>query len=330
MMHAMSETSKRTRPSGWYPDPDDAGRLRKWDGIAWTDSWMTAAMGAPRVPDAGSARTVAGAPLASGAMVAEPGWHLDPYSPTSARERFWDGAAWTPRLRHGSVFPGRTVLGPGFFTLAAWLRGLFYVQVGVGAAGAVAAVWVVSVLDRWLRAPDSITVAEGNRVDSVDLAVGGLSSLLCVVTGVVFIIWLWKAYSSNRVDPSRLHHGRGWTIGGWFVPLLNLFRPFQVVRDLRDGIRSAMAATGPDRNRWLVRSWLAAFLTMSLFDSTSRTVDAVSGSQDGFDLISTMRTQSWLSFGSSLASVAAAAFAALLVRRLTSGLRPMEYLEPTE
>jgi len=67
-------------------------------------------MGAPRVPDAGSARTVAGAPLASGAMVAEPGWHLDPYSPTSGRERFWDGAAWTPRLRHGSVFPGRTVL----------------------------------------------------------------------------------------------------------------------------------------------------------------------------------------------------------------------------
>ena len=329
MMPAMSETSNRTKPSGWYPDPEDAARLRKWDGVGWTDSWM-AAPGTPRAPDAGVAGAAVGAPLGSGAVVAVPGWHHDPYAPTARRERFWDGTQWTPRLRHGSVFPGRTSLGPGFFTLAGWLRGLFYVQVAASVVGALASVWVVSVLNRWLRAPETITVAEGNRVDLVDLVVGGLSGLLYAVTGVVFVVWLWKAYNSDRVDPVRLQHGRGWTIGAWFVPILNLFRPFQLVRDLRDGIRSAMGATGPDRKRWLVRSWWAAFLTMSLVDSTSRTVDAVSGSQAGFDLISTMRTQSWLSFGSSLASVAAAALAALLVRRLTSGLRPIEYLEPTE
>ncbi len=43
-----------------------------------------------------------------------------------------------------------------------------------------------------------------------------------------------------------------------------------------------------------------------------------------------MGTLSWLSFGSSLSSVAAAALGALLVRRLRSGLRPVEYLEPAE
>ncbi len=333
MMPAMSETSSRTKPSGWYPDPEDAVRLRRWDGVGWTDSWMAAGPAtpvAPGVADAGPPGTAVGAPLGSGAMVGVAGWHLDPYAPTSRRERFWDGAQWTPRLRHGSVFPGRAPLRKSFFTLAGWLRGLLYVQVAVSAVGAIVAVWVVSVLNRWLRAPSTITVEEGNRVDLVDLVVGGLSSLLYVVTGVVFIVWLWKAYSSNRVDPVRLQHGRGWTIGAWFVPILNLFRPFQLVRDLRDGIRSAMGATGPDRKRWLVRTWWAAFLTTNLLTWLSRVVDAASGSLTGFDLIESMRTLAWLSFATSLVSVAGAALASLVVRRLTSGLRPVEYLEPTE
>ncbi len=323
MMPAMSETSNRTKPSGWYADPEDPARLRKWDGVGWTDSWM-AGPGGPSAGPGGPGAGLTAAPVtlpafSAGGRGSEPRWHLDPSAPTLRRERYWDGEEWTARLRHGTVFPGRTTLGSGFFTLAAWLRGLFYVQVAVSAVAAVVAVWVVSVLNRWLRAPATISVEEGNRVDLVDLAVGGVSGLLYLVTGVVFIVWLWKAYSSDRVDPTRLRHGRGWTIGAWFVPILNLFRPFQLVRDLRDGIRSAMGATGADRKRWLVRSWWAAFLTMSLFDSAGQVVDRASGSQEGFDLITSMRTLTWLSFGSSLASVAAAALAALLVRRLTPG-----------
>ncbi len=328
MMPAMSETSNRTKPSGWYPDPEDAARLRKWDGIRWTESWMTAAPGAPQAPDAGSGGAPLPAPVGTGAMVAVAGWHLDPYAPTTRRERFWDGEQWTPRLRHGSVFAGRTTLGTGFFTLAVWLRGLFYLQVAVSAVGAVVAVWIVSVLNRWLRAPATITVDEANTVDAVDLGVIGVSALLNLAIGVLFVTWLWKAYSSSRVDPSKLHHARGWTIGAWFVPFLNLFRPFQLVRDLRDGIRSAMGATGPDRKRWLVRAWWAAFLTMYLLALVTRAVDGGSATAEGLDLISTMRTLAWLSFASSLASLVAAALAALVVHRLTAGLRPLEYVEP--
>ena len=243
---------------------------------------MTAATGAPRVPDAGSARTAVGAPLGFGRDGGRAGVAPRPLLPDLAvGERFWDGAAWTPRLRHGSVFPGRTVLGPGFFTLAAWLRGLFYVQVGVGAAGAVVAVWVVSVLDRWLRAPDSITVAEGNRVDCRRSRGGRPEqpSLRRHRCGLHHLAVEGLLQRPGRPLPAA---PRPWLDDrGWFVPLLNLFRPFQVVRDLRDGIRSAMGATGPDRRRWLVRAWWAAFVTVFLLDSWSRVVDTASGSRTG-------------------------------------------------
>jgi len=62
--------------------------------------------------------------------------------------------------------------------------------------------------------------------------------------------------------------------------------------------------------------------------------------QEGFDngayndnsgqLPPSMRTLAWLSFASSLISVAGATLGALLVRRLTAGLRPVEYREPAQ
>ena len=47
---------------GWFPDPSDPARLRKWDGVGWTDSWMAAPTG-----DVGAPRFT------------EPGWHVDPF-----------------------------------------------------------------------------------------------------------------------------------------------------------------------------------------------------------------------------------------------------------
>ena len=54
----MSETP----PAGWYPDPQDAGRQRYWDGDAWTEHTADAspqASGQPSGP-ASTASTVGG------------------------------------------------------------------------------------------------------------------------------------------------------------------------------------------------------------------------------------------------------------------------------
>src|SRR5690349_9663868 len=33
----MTDQATRVVPAGWYEDPSDAGKVRWWNGIAWTD-----------------------------------------------------------------------------------------------------------------------------------------------------------------------------------------------------------------------------------------------------------------------------------------------------
>jgi hypothetical protein len=61
--------------------------------------------------------------------------------------------------------------------------------------------------------------------------VAGLTLLADIVCAVAFIAWLWRAYTNAQVLTGGSDHGRGWTVGAWFVPLVNLVLPCLLVRE---------------------------------------------------------------------------------------------------
>lgn len=128
-------------------------------------------------------------------------------------------------------------------------------------------VWGMSLLSRLIEgdlpSPDALS-----RFDDLSTGLTLARAGLVLITGVLFITWLYQLHHSDRMDPAALQHSSGWAIGGWFVPVLNLWRPLQMVLDVRRGARGAAGGSeGVAVYGWwwlVVGSWVFARATRIL------------------------------------------------------------------
>jgi len=92
----------------------------------------------------------------------------------------------------------------------------------------------------------------------------GIQVALFVATAAAFIAWLFQARVNLRAfGVRRPSYSRGWVVGGFFVPLVNLFRPYQVIRE----VWQASAPESHDAFNWrsqpvskLLLAWWTLFL----------------------------------------------------------------------
>lgn len=86
-------------------------------------------------------------------------------------------------------------------------------------------------------AGEEVTAGEVSFSDTCQLVVGVLLTLVLVVNAVTFIRWLSLAYRNlPALGVRRLRHQTWWAIGGWFIPILWLFRPKEIVNDVWRGV----------------------------------------------------------------------------------------------
>lgn len=65
------------------------------------------------------------------------------------------------------------------------------------------------------------------------LAVGAFSMLLYVTTAVVFCCWIYRANANARALGARdLTITPGWSVGWFFIPIANLYKPFKSVKEI--------------------------------------------------------------------------------------------------
>lgn len=87
------------------------------------------------------------------------------------------------------------------------------------------------IADVLARQPVSYTALE--TADDRTSLVAVLSIVALIGTGIAFIAWFHRAYTNiERLGASDLRASRGWSIGAWFVPFLNLIRPKQLMDDI--------------------------------------------------------------------------------------------------
>lgn len=82
--------------------------------------------------------------------------------------------------------------------------------------------------------------------DLREMVVGILYLIAYIITAVVYIQWFRRAYFNLHTKVKGLSHDEGWAAGAWFVPFLNLFRPYQIMKELYRESSKLLEAHGND------------------------------------------------------------------------------------
>jgi hypothetical protein len=100
--------------------------------------------------------------------------------------------------------------------------------------------WIVSSLMQLnLLSHEHYSMQSATANDLREREVAVLHVVLYIVTAIVFARWIYLAHRNLlSLDARHLRFGPGWAIGCFFVPLINLWGPYQAMRDLAKASRS--------------------------------------------------------------------------------------------
>jgi hypothetical protein len=69
--------------------------------------------------------------------------------------------------------------------------------------------------------------------DNRQQAIGLVQFALFVLTGIVFLVWIYRANSNARaLGAAGMRFTPGWSVGWYFVPVMFLWKPFQAMREI--------------------------------------------------------------------------------------------------
>jgi len=73
---------------------------------------------------------------------------------------------------------------------------------------------------------------------------------------IVFLVWQYRAAQVARALRYPARHSPGWGVGCWFVPVVNLWMPYQAIRDcLPPGHRA---------RRYVLSTWITFLIVIFL------------------------------------------------------------------
>lgn len=118
-----------------------------------------------------------------------------------------------------------------------------------------------------------ISIEEADANDTREQLIGIVSLIVFIVSVVTFIMWFRRAYFNLHQKVSYLSYTEGWAAGSWFVPIISLFRPYQIMKEIYQETKELFERKGIDVTRypstvllgvwwalWIINSFLGQFI----------------------------------------------------------------------
>ncbi|MFF3884889.1 DUF4328 domain-containing protein [Streptomyces sp. NPDC001914] len=124
-------------------------------------------------------------------------------------------------------------------------------------------------------------VQRADEADSLSLAAARVQTTALLAAGVVFLFWFRRVRLNAEVFfPAGHTWSRAWVIGGWFVPIVNLWRPRQIMTEIWDASRPAGSRSRLGLvNLWWVL-WLAGLVAGRFYSALSRNAETAKDIRD--------------------------------------------------
>lgn len=130
--------------------------------------------------------------------------------------------------------------------------------------------------------------------DILNMLVGIIQVLLAIFLGVTFLRWIYRANKNLHVLSSQpMMFTPGWSVGWYFIPIANLFKPYQAMKEIwtvaHRRTPSAGSLLGWWWFLWIVSNFLGRLcmkLALRAEDAQSYTSSAVADAvSDGIDIV---------------------------------------------
>ena len=154
------------------------------------------------------------------------------------------------------------------------------------------------------------------QADLISGSSGIVSALALFAAAAVFIIWLWRVRWNAEMFCRGEHRlSRGWVLGSWICPVVNLWYPKWVVDDI---VAASDPRTPPQTGSLrgipgtrLVWAWWITWVVGLVLGNVAQR-----SSLDGVAQLGELRTNAVLSSISAVATTAAAVLAMVLIQRV--------------
>jgi hypothetical protein len=126
---------------------------------------------------------------------------------------------------------------------------------------------VVTFVSSWMQLEllsHEYTREEGEANDLRASAIGSAEFLLTIATLIVFGRWIVLAHRNLvPLGANFLEFRPGWAVGWFFVPIANLWKPYQAMKALWQNSHSVVKPDLQD-NTWLLPTWWTLWLISSI------------------------------------------------------------------
>jgi uncharacterized protein YhhL (DUF1145 family) len=123
--------------------------------------------------------------------------------------------------------------------------------------------------------------ANDRRVSTISI----LYLIAFIISAVFFLRWFKTAHHNLRQKTLVLRFSEGWVIGCWFVPFLNLVRPYQIMKELHIQTWSLLTSRNYKINATLTGKylglWWALWILNGIMGQVSLRVSTDAGEING-------------------------------------------------